>query len=224
MAVLPKSRRISPRIAGLSAAGALLLGSCALAACSSGGSGSGSSGSGSPGEISQFTVGFDPAVTTLNYAKSNIGYQLGGLMMEPLLIASKSGQLVPWLAQSWKQTSPTTYVYNIRHGVKFSDGNTLTAADAAFSLNYYRSTGSLDAYNFPTTLKTIAATGPETLTVTLTKPDAAWAVVPAGDNLGIFEKKFFEAHQVHVRPAGHRRRGHRPLGPQRVTTGPPAPS
>jgi peptide/nickel transport system substrate-binding protein len=140
-------------------------------------------------------VGYDPAVSTLNYAKSNSGYQLGGLIMEPLLIASKSGQLVPWLAKSWKQTNPTTYVYNIRPGVKFSDGSTLTAADAAFSLNYYRSTGSLDAYNFPTTLKNITATGAETLTVTLTKPDAAWAVVPAGDNLGIFEKKFFEAHK-----------------------------
>jgi peptide/nickel transport system substrate-binding protein len=170
----------------------MLLGSGLLAACSSGSSASpGSSGS----EIPQFTVGYDPAVSTLNYAKSNIGYQLGGLVMEPLLIASKSGQLVPWLAQSWKQTSPTTYVYNIRHGVKFSDGDPLTAADAAFSLNYYHSTGSLDAYNFPTTLKSITATGPETLTVTLTKPDAAWAVVPAGDNLGIFEKKWFEAHK-----------------------------
>ncbi len=171
----------------------MLLGSGLLAACSSGSSGSGSSGS--PSEIPQFTVGFDPAVSTLNYAKSNIGYQLGGLIMEPLLIASKSGKLVPWLAQSWKQTNPTTYVYNIRHGVKFSDGDTLTAQDAAFSLNYYRAPGSLDAYNFPTTLKSITATGPETLTVTLTKPDAAWAVVPAGDNLGIFEEKWFEAHK-----------------------------
>ena len=102
---------------------------------------------------------------------------------------------MPWLAKSWKQTNPTTYVYNIRPGVKFSDGEPLTAQDAAFSLNYYRSTGSLDAYNFPTTLKSITATGPETLTVTLTKPDAAWAVVPAGDNLGIFEKKWFEEHK-----------------------------
>ncbi len=188
--MLPNSKRAFSRFASLSAAGALLIGG-ALAACST----SNNSGSSASGTISNFTVGFDPAVSTLNYAKSNIGYQLGGLALEPLLIAEKSGKLVPWLAQSWKQTSPTTYVYNIRHGVKFSDGDTLTATDVAFSLNYYRSTGSLDAYNFPTTLKSITATGPETVTVTLTQPDAAWAVVPAGDNLGIFEKKFFEAHK-----------------------------
>ena len=190
--MLPKSRSLSSRIVSLSAVG-VLLGSCALAACSTSNS-PGKSSSG--GTIPQFTVGFDPAVSTLNYAKSNVGYQLGGLALEPLLIAEKSGKLKPWLAQSWKQTSPTTYVYNIRHGVKFSDGTPLTATDVAFSLNYYHRPGSLDAYNFPTTLKSITATGPYTVTVTLTKPDAAWAVVPAGDPMGIFEKKFFEAHKT----------------------------
>src|SRR3984957_3892678 len=186
----PSSRKL------YSALGVLLLGSCALAACSTSSSpGTTSSGSGSSGgTISQFTVGMDPAVTTLNFDKSNIGYQLAGLALEPLLIAEKNGTLKPWLAQSWKQTSPTTYVYNIRHGVKFSDGDPLTATDVAFSLNYYRQAGSLDAYNFPTTLKSITPTGPYTVTVPLTQPDAAWAVVPAGDPLGIFEKKFFEAH------------------------------
>ena len=192
--MLPNPKRTFPRIASLSAVGALFLGSCALAACSTTTS-PGNSNSSSGPSIPQFTVGFDPAVSTLNYAKSNIGYQLGGLVLEPLLIAEKSGTLEPWLAQSWKQTSPTTYVYNIRHGVKFSDGDPLTATDVAFSLNYYRQPGSLDAYNFPTTLKSITATGPYTVEVSLTAPDAAWAVVPAGDPMGIFEKKFFEAHK-----------------------------
>jgi peptide/nickel transport system substrate-binding protein len=196
--VLRNSKWTFSRIAPLSAVGALLLGSVGLAACSTSSSPgtSAGSGSGSGQTISQFTVGFDPAVSTLNYAKSNIGYQLGGLALEPLLIAEKSGKLQPWLAQSWKQTSPTTYVYNIRPGVKFSDGDPLTATDVAFSLNYYRRPGSLDAYNFPTTLKSITATSPDTVTVTLSAPDAAWAVVPAGDPMGIFEKKFFEAHQT----------------------------
>jgi len=175
---------------------ALALGSCALAACSTSSSGdSASGGSASGSTISQFTVGLDPAVTTLNYDKSNAGYLLGGLVLEPLLIASKSGKLVPWLASSWKQVNPTTYVYNIRRGVKFSDGDALTATDVAFSLNYYRQPGSLDAFNFPTTLKSITATGPYTVTVRLSQPDASWAVVPAGDPLGIFEKKFYDEHK-----------------------------
>jgi peptide/nickel transport system substrate-binding protein len=190
--MLPKPRKLRSRFISLSAIGAVFLGSSLIAACSSSNS-PGATGSGST--IPQFTIGADPAITTLNYDKSNIGYNLGGLVMEPLLIATKSGKLVPWLAQSWKQTSPTTYVYNIRHGVKFSDGDTLTAADVVFSLDFYRKPGSLDAYNFPTVLKSITATGPYTVTVTLTKPDAGWAVVPAGDNMGIFEKKWYLAHK-----------------------------
>jgi peptide/nickel transport system substrate-binding protein len=137
------------------------------------------------------------AVSTLNYAKSNAGYAsgLGELVLEPLLVLNDAGSLSPWLAQSWSQSSPTTYVYHLRHGVKFSDGNELTAKDAAFSLNFYRRTGSADQYNFPTDLKSITAPDRYTVQVTLTHPDAAWAVVPAASQLGIFERKFYEGHQ-----------------------------
>jgi peptide/nickel transport system substrate-binding protein len=136
-------------------------------------------------------------VSTLNYAKSNVGYAsgLGELVLEPLLVLNDANSLSPWLAQSWSQPSPTTYVYNIRHGVTFSDGNELTAQDVAFSLNFYRHTGSADQYNFPTDLKSITAPSRYTVRVTLTHPDAAWAVVPAASQLGIFEQKFYEAHK-----------------------------
>ncbi|MHB1171748.1 MAG: ABC transporter substrate-binding protein [Lacisediminihabitans sp.] len=42
---------------------------------------------------------------------------------------------VPWIATAWKQTDPTTWEFTLRNDVKFSDGTTLTAKDAAFSLN-----------------------------------------------------------------------------------------
>lgn len=45
------------------------------------------------------------------------------------------GQLEPELASSWKQTSPTSYVYNLVHNAKFWDGHPVTAADVAFSVN-----------------------------------------------------------------------------------------
>ncbi len=37
------------------------------------------------------------------------------------------------LATSWKQVSPTVWRFNLRHGVKFSDGTPLTADDVVFS-------------------------------------------------------------------------------------------
>ena len=55
-------------------------------------------------------------------------------MVESLLRMSPTGELVPNLAQSWKATDPTTYVYQMRQGVKFHDGTTMKAADAAASM------------------------------------------------------------------------------------------
>ncbi|WP_287205819.1 ABC transporter substrate-binding protein [Mesorhizobium sp.] len=136
------------------------------------------------------------SVSTLNYARSNAGYWgLGNLILEPLLVLTKDGKMGPWLAESWTQPNPTTYVYKLRKGVRFSSGNELTAADVAFSLNFYREPGSTNAYNFPATLKSITAVDRYTVQVSLSEPDAAWAVAPAGPQLGIFEKAFYEQHE-----------------------------
>ena len=180
---------------------AALVGVGAVAGCSSSGSG-GSTGSSATAAgnanatISNLQIG-SAAVSTLNYDDSNIGYAsgLGNLVLEPLLIEGKSGKIEPWLAQSWQQVNPTTYVYHLRHGVKFSDGDPMTAADVVFSWDFYRAQGSDNAYNFPSSLQSITATDPYTVTVKLSQPDAAWAVVPTGAMLGIFEKKFYEAHK-----------------------------
>jgi peptide/nickel transport system substrate-binding protein len=56
-------------------------------------------------------------------------------MCNSLLQFGPQGQLEPELASSWKQTSPTKYVYNLVHNAKFWDGNPVTAADVAFSVN-----------------------------------------------------------------------------------------
>jgi peptide/nickel transport system substrate-binding protein len=56
-------------------------------------------------------------------------------MCNSLLQFGPQGQLEPELASSWKQTSPTSYVYNLVHNARFWDGNPVTAADVAFSVN-----------------------------------------------------------------------------------------
>jgi peptide/nickel transport system substrate-binding protein len=179
---------------------AALAGAAVLAGCSSGGSGGSGGSSTAAGNanatIANLQIG-SATVSTLNYDDSNIGYAsgLGNLVLEPLVVESKSDKIEPWLAQSWQQVNPTTYVYHLRHGVKFSDGDLMTAADVVFSWDFYRAQGSDNAYNFPTSLKSITATDPYTVTVKLSQPDAAWAVVPTGAMMGIFEKKFYEEHK-----------------------------
>ena len=53
---------------------------------------------------------------------------------EQLLTRDKDLKLIPALALSWKQTSPTVWVFNLRKGVKFHDGTPFTADDVVFSL------------------------------------------------------------------------------------------
>jgi peptide/nickel transport system substrate-binding protein len=56
-------------------------------------------------------------------------------MCNALLQFGPQGQLEPELAATWKQTSPTTYVYNLVHDARFWDGNPVTATDVAYSIN-----------------------------------------------------------------------------------------
>ena len=55
--------------------------------------------------------------------------------MEPLVQYDKAGGIQPDLASSFSIPNPTTYVYNLRHGVKFWDGHPLTSADVIYSLS-----------------------------------------------------------------------------------------
>src|SRR5215475_5937337 len=50
-----------------------------------------------------------------------------GNMYEPLVGRGKKLELVPLLAESWKQTSPTVWRFNLRQGVKFHDGSPFSA-------------------------------------------------------------------------------------------------
>jgi peptide/nickel transport system substrate-binding protein len=110
-----------------------------LAACSTSGTpGSSASGGGSGSaagptltvDLSSYPASLDPGLQydTESYSVyRNIFDQL--LHRDPA-----TEQVVPWLATSWKQQNATTWTFTIRKGVKFSDGEPLTAADAAFSI------------------------------------------------------------------------------------------
>ncbi|MEZ5701653.1 MAG: ABC transporter substrate-binding protein [Burkholderiaceae bacterium] len=56
-----------------------------------------------------------------------------GNVYEPLVGRDRDLKLVPALATSWKQTSPTVWRFELRKGVKFHDGTPFTADDVIFS-------------------------------------------------------------------------------------------
>jgi peptide/nickel transport system substrate-binding protein len=145
-------------------------------------------------------VGFSAgAINTLNSARdtSYSGTYIAGLGVETLTSFTPSGKIKPWLAESVSTPDPTTYVYHLRHGVKFWDGNELTAEDAAFSLNYELAPASIvHGFAFPS-VKTIKAAGRYTVVVKLRQPDPTWIQESSIYRWeGIFEKKFFLAHKA----------------------------
>ena len=52
---------------------------------------------------------------------------------EPLVTRNRQFELEPALATSWQATSPTTWRFELRKGVKFHDGSAFTADDVIFS-------------------------------------------------------------------------------------------
>jgi peptide/nickel transport system substrate-binding protein len=59
---------------------------------------------------------------------------INGHVYESLVMRGKKLEIIPALAESWKQTNPTTWVFNLRKGVKFHDGSDFTADDVVFSI------------------------------------------------------------------------------------------
>ena len=101
-----------------------------------------------------------PATTQLAHVKAGGRIRLGipafGASLEPYLLneggslafagipgeyltfTNLRGQIVPWLATSWKpNANATVWTFQIRRGVKFHNGKTLTAADVVASMKQY---------------------------------------------------------------------------------------
>jgi peptide/nickel transport system substrate-binding protein len=56
-------------------------------------------------------------------------------MYDGLLTRDAKMNVVPELAESWRQTDPVTYEFRLRDGVKFHDGTPFTAEDVKFSID-----------------------------------------------------------------------------------------
>ncbi|MHA7269513.1 ABC transporter substrate-binding protein [Arthrobacter sp. HLT1-20] len=93
-------------------------------------------------------------------------------MCESLLRQQPDGTIAPGLASEYHYISPTTLVLTLRAGVRFWDGQPVTAADVVFSLQ--RNMDPKGGGFYATVLnriKSVTADGPNTVTLTLNSPD-----------------------------------------------------
>jgi peptide/nickel transport system substrate-binding protein len=93
--------------------------------------------------------------------------------LEGLLAATNSLGLAPLLATSWTYTPASLkYVFQIRPGVKFWDGSTMTTDDVVFSLNRHidpKVSSQIGAYF--ANVASFTKTGPSEMTINLKRPD-----------------------------------------------------
>jgi peptide/nickel transport system substrate-binding protein len=78
--------------------------------------------------IESMPISLDPRIGT--DAQSQ---HLDGLIFDSLVSHDAQMNIVPDLASSWETPDPLTYVFHLRHGVKFHDGRTFSAADVKFT-------------------------------------------------------------------------------------------
>jgi peptide/nickel transport system substrate-binding protein len=116
------------------------------------------------------------------------------LMCESLLLQHPDGTIVPGLATVATPNS-TTMVFTLRPGVTFWDGDPVTAADVVYSLDRQMepSYGGFYGQVF-NRVKSIAATGSNQVTITLSKPDY-WLEGELSSMPGIIIQKSYALRQ-----------------------------
>lgn len=119
------------------------------------------------------------------------------LVQEGLLLFGDNLAMVPGPAESWELTDPTTAVYHLRSGVTFSDGSPLTADDVVATVKFHLSPDSdSQVTSFYSSVASVEATDPATVTLKLKSPDAQfqyWAAVMAGF---LFKKDQLSNHDL----------------------------
>ncbi len=88
-----------------------------------------------PAAAQDLAVGLGSAITSLDphYANNSPNKALARHFFEAMIAFDEKLDLVPALATSWKRTGDTTWEFELRRDVKFSDGTPLTANDVVVS-------------------------------------------------------------------------------------------
>jgi peptide/nickel transport system substrate-binding protein len=114
---------------------------------------------------STWTCGFNPFNPSVDYLSQ-------GTIYEPLIyIDTLTGKETPWLASSYAWSNGnTTLTFVIRSGVKWSDGQPLTAADVVYTFELMKLHPALDLNAVWSTLSSVVQQGSNQVVLTFTQP------------------------------------------------------
>ncbi|MGA3125432.1 MAG: ABC transporter substrate-binding protein [Candidatus Korobacteraceae bacterium] len=116
--------------------------------------------------------------------------RIGELIFEGLVRRDENFELKPRLAESWEIPDPLTYIFHLRHDVRFHDGRAMTSADVKWTLdsllNGELRSAKSSAYRY---IERVEASDDFTVVIRLKEPfaallwnlsDGAMGVVPNG--------------------------------------------
>jgi peptide/nickel transport system substrate-binding protein len=154
-----------------------------LAGCGSGNNQSSKSGLASSAQYPELRIGMPEFPGGINWTTNPWGpaVSIESLAVQGLVEVTPDDHFRPLLARSIEHPNSTTYIYNIRPGIRFSDGKPLTAADAAYSLQQNLSAKEAQWKPYYEEVASIATRG-DSVVVRLRKPDALWPVVLAASD------------------------------------------
>jgi peptide/nickel transport system substrate-binding protein len=119
-----------------------------------------------------FGGGADPEPNYNPYMQADV-LSAAGYVYERLYIIEGNGcTKKPWLASSYKWQDPKTLIFNVRPGVKWSDGATFNAYDVSFTFEMLKKHPAMDVAGAWSKLKSVQAVGRRVI-FTLKEPGAS---------------------------------------------------
>jgi peptide/nickel transport system substrate-binding protein len=121
---------------------------------------------------------------------SYVSFSMGNIY-EPLVFvnALQNAKATPWLATSWAWGSGgKTLTFTIRKGVKFSNGDPLSAADVAYTFNLLKAHHALDINSVWSVLSSVSQQGSDKVAMSFKAPAVPYFYYIA-DQVGIVDQK-----------------------------------
>src|SRR5215471_4571142 len=132
-------------------------------------------------------------------------------LWENLLSRDASGNLIPMLAEKWESLEGgRTWKFHLRKGVRFHNGNDLTAEDVKFTFTALAREGSANSLSTEfRQIKSIEVEGPLTVTVRFDKP-----FVTFGNRVtqGLFASVAYIHSKKYLETAGEENAERQPIG------------
>ena len=140
--------------------------------------------------VDQEAVGLDPNIVTAFSSFVRLD-----LMYNRLVRLNDKLQIVPDLAASWEIPNNVTYVFHLRHGVKFHNGRELTADDVKYSLERVLDPKTASpGRSYINVIKQVDVIDPYTVKLTLSSPLASLLDGLASTNCAIVPKEDVERY------------------------------